>query len=56
MEEAETSCPLQLAACDYGEIELLRSDAYGWYAKKIGRSPAKESMVVGMGMHAIGAA
>lgn len=30
--------------------------SYGWYAKKIGRSPAKESMVVGMGMHAIGAA
>lgn len=29
---------------------------YGWYAEKIGRNPARESMVVGMGMHAIGAA
>jgi len=30
--------------------------SYGWYAAKIDRNPSKESMVVGMGMHAIGAA
>ena len=33
-----------------------RVRSYGWYAAQIGRSPAKESMVIGMGMHAIGAA
>jgi|GEM_PF-3612433 len=29
--------------------------AYGFYAKAIGRDPAKESMVIGKAMHAIGA-
>jgi hypothetical protein len=28
---------------------------YGWYAHKIGRDPAKEGIVIGQAMHAIGA-
>lgn len=30
--------------------------SYGYYARAIGRDPAKESMVIGMAMHVIGAA
>jgi hypothetical protein len=32
-----------------------RVSSYGFYAKAIGRNPAKESMVIGQAMHAIGA-
>jgi hypothetical protein len=47
---------LELLPAFIESVLAKRVYAYGTYAAKIGRNSAKESMVVGMGMHAIGAA